>query len=335
MRFWVSPGKPVRLLQGSLSPGGVGVVIRRVLAVVFLFTACGVGWLVSTGVAPSGGTPERIWGIRGVRDGDLARPRAATIDGHGRLWIVDFTARVQAYDLDGHHLGITFTTPDYRNGRPSGLGTDNRGRLMVADSHYHCVRIYSDDGEEQIRFLGGVPGVSPGEFGYLSDVVQDEDGFYYVSEFGQNDRITKLDPDGKFVQCWGEIGQGPGQFNRVRALAIGPDGLLYAVDACNHRVQVFQRDGRFVRQFGEAGREPGQLQYPYDLAFGPEGDLYVVERGNHRVQKFSREGQSLGVWGSPGNGPGQLADPWALVVDQLGHIHVIDTENHRVQRVKF
>ena len=45
---------------------------------------------------------------------------------------MDFTARVQAFDLDGNYLGVTFTPPDFRNGRPSGLGTDNQGRDVAA-----------------------------------------------------------------------------------------------------------------------------------------------------------------------------------------------------------
>ena len=306
---------------------------RRIFALGFLFAAVAVGWLTTGDLKPRNGSPDLVWGHRGVRDGDLARPRAATIDGQDRLWVVDFTARVQAYDLNGQHLGITFTTPDYRNGRPSGLGTDQKGRLMVADSHYHCVRIY-DQGRE-VQHLGGLPGTHPGEFGYLSDVVQYSDGFFFVSEFGQNDRITQLDSTGAFVRTWGKIGQGPGEFNRVRALAIGPDGLLYAADACNHRIQVFTRDGQFVRAFGGVGSGTGQLQYPYDLCFSPSGELYVVERGNHRIQKFRSDGESLGTWGRPGNRPGELADPWAIVVDRFGRVHVVDTENHRVQRVTF
>ena len=58
-------------------------------------------------------------------------------------------------------------------------------------------------------------------------MVQDADGFFYVSEFGENDRITKLDPEGKFVKSWGGSGSEPGQFQRLRALALGPDGNLY------------------------------------------------------------------------------------------------------------
>ncbi len=277
-----------------------------------------------------GDRPERVWGSRGVQDGEFVRPRAAVIDRQDRLWIVDFTARVQAFDLDGNHLGVTFRTPDFRNGRPSGLGLTRDGDLIVCDSHYHCLRIYDANGNE-LRAIGG----SPDQFGYVSDAVQDDDGFFYISEFGQYDRITKLDATGSVVARWGTNGTEPGQFQRLRALALGPDGNLYAADACNHRVQVFTRAGQFVREFGGEGSEPGRLHYPYDLAFGPGGELYVVEYGNQRVQKFAANGESLGVWGVPGGRPGQLNSPWALAVDRKGRIHVIDTENHRVQRVKF
>jgi DNA-binding beta-propeller fold protein YncE len=278
--------------------------------------------------------PQIVWGRRGYQPGDIVRPRAIAIDAHDRLYLVDFTARVQVYDTDGKYVGPTWTTPDFRNGRPSGLSIDRDGHLIVSDSHYHCFRIYDTDGNELRRF-GGEDGSQPGQFGYVSDVVQDADGNYYVSEYKSNERITKLDADGKVLACWGEPGTEPGQFSHIRALALGPDGRLYVADACNHRIQVFERDGKLVRAWGGPGDEPGQLGYPYDLAFGPKGELYVVEFGNNRVQKFDADGHSLGCWGGPGREPGKLHSPWALAVDSKGRVHVVDTENHRVQRIRF
>jgi DNA-binding beta-propeller fold protein YncE len=271
--------------------------------------------------------PDLVWGKKGVRDGDLVRPRACVIDQADRLWVVDFTARVQAFDLDGKHLGITFSTPDYRKGRPSGLGLGRDGDLILCDSHYSCLRLYDADGKERRSIHG--------PFSYLSDVVQDDDGYFYLSEFGERQRISKLDAEGKLVKHWGSEGSEPGQFARPRALALGPDGLLYVADACNHRIQVFDREGELVRVFGTPGDGPGELRYPYDVAFGPDGALYVVEFGNHRVQKFTAEGESLGTWGGPGREPGRLHSPWGLAVDRKGRVHVLDTENHRVQRLRF
>ncbi|MBY0229549.1 MAG: hypothetical protein K2W96_09745 [Gemmataceae bacterium] len=292
--------------------------MRAVLLLLALLPGCGPA---------DGNVPGLVWGRKGVRDGDLARPRAAVIDRQDRLWIVDFTARVQAFDLDGNHLGISFQTPDYRNGRPSGLSLDRHGNLVVADSHYHCFRIYDEKGKE-LRRIGLPGGPKEGQLAYVCDAVQDEAGYWYVAEFGEAQRITKLDDAGNFVACWGKEGDGPGEFRRLRALALGPDGLLYCADACNHRVQVLTREGKHVRSFGG-------MSYPYDVAFGPDGSLYVAEYGANLVSKWTPEGERLGSVGGPGRGPGKLHSPWAVAVDRKGRAHVLDTENHRVQRFKF
>jgi DNA-binding beta-propeller fold protein YncE len=291
-----------------------------------------------TGCGQGLSSPEIVWGRRGVAHGDFVKPRAVAIDSRDRLFIVDFTARIQVFDRHGHFLGPTWTTPDYRNGRPSGLSIDRNGNLLVSDSHYSCLRTYTPEGK-LLQTIGGENWKGPSPLGYISDAVQDEDGYYYLAEFSENQRITKLNPDGSFRKSWGSAGTAPGEFARIRALAFRPrdsEQLLYVADACNHRIQVFTRDGQLRAYWGVAGQDPGELSYPYDLAFGPQGDvLYVVEYGNHRVQKFRPDGTSLGCWGGPGREPGQLHSPWALVVDSKGRVHVLDSENHRVQRVTF
>lgn len=297
-------------------------------------TTCLTLCLAGCGGASS--QPDLVWGKRGVIDGDLVKPRAIAIDAKDRLYLVDWTARIQVFDADGKHLGTTWTPPDYRNGRPSGLSIHPDGNLIVSDSHYSTIRIYSPDGKE-LRTIGGKAGTAPGELSYISDVVCDASGNFYVAEFGENQRISKLDRDGKFLMCWGEPGNEPGQFARIRALALGPDGNLYVADACNHRIQVFTTDGKLVRHFGSPGSGKGEMSYPYDVAFplGEAKHLYVIEYGNQRVQKFTLEGKSLGTWGGPGRTPGRLSTPWALAVDRQGRVHVVDSDNHRIQRIRF
>lgn len=292
--------------------------------------------LASTGCGASATTPDAIWGERGVVGGGLVKPRAIAIDAQDQLYLVDWTARIQRFDTDGLFSGVTWTPPDFRNGRPSGLSIHPDGNLIVSDSHYSCVRIYSPDGA-LLRTLGGTHGTAPGELSYISDTVCDPDGNFYVAEFGENQRITKLDADGNFIKCWGAPGHEPGEFARIRGLDLGPEGLLYVADACNHRIQVFTTDGKLVRVFGEVGNKEGQLSYPYDVAVsrGRHPAVYVIEYGNQRVQKFTLEGKSLGTWGGPGREPGRFANPWALALDRRGRVHVVDSENNRVQRIWF
>jgi sugar lactone lactonase YvrE len=260
------------------------------------------------------------------------------IDAQDRLYIVDKTARIQVFDRDGNFLH-GWRTPEWANGKPTGLSLDNQGNLLVADTHYFRVLVYRPDGTLlSQRTLGGTFGHAPGTFGLVTDAVMDADGCLYVAEYGEFDRIQKFSPEGKFLFEWGGHGSAPGQFIRPQNLAIDAQGLVWVADACNDRIQVFDAQGssaRLVRIWGQSGSQPGQLRYPYDLVLDGRGHVYVCEFGNHRVQKFTLDGQPLACWGTQGRGPGELFNPWALVQDSRGRIHVLDTYNHRVQRMRL
>ncbi|MEZ6070454.1 MAG: NHL repeat-containing protein [Pirellulales bacterium] len=278
--------------------------------------------------------PDLIWSQHGLLNGQLQKPRAMAISADDEIYIVDYTARIQVFTPDGKFLR-GWTTPDSQFGRPTGLSFDREGRLLVANTHYYQVLIYSPEGElvDTIGGLEGTPGHGPGEFGLVTDAVQDSQGNYYVAEYGEYDRIQKFNREGEFLTQWGSQGFEPGQFRRPQNLAVDSDDNVWVVDACNHRVQQFDAEGKLLRIWGEKGDAPGQLYYPYDLLFDDAGNLYISEFGNCRVQKFTPDGQSLGLWGHEGRRPGELSQPWALVMDSQGRIHVLDTQNHRVQRI--
>ncbi len=279
---------------------------------------------------------ETVWGQRGLGPGKLQKPRAIAIDQDDRVYLVDMTARVQVFDRDGQFLH-GWQTPQSTNGRPSGLTASRDGKaLLVADTHYYQMLVYGLDGELQNeRTIGGAQGRGEGEFGFVTDAVQDSAGNYYVGEYGDYDRIQKFAPDGAFLLQWGGHGSEPGQFRRPQNLLVDGQDRIWVADACNHRIQVFSTDGELLFHWGEEGSAPGQLYYPYDLDFDPDGNLVVCEYGNHRVQKFTVDGESLACWGAEGRQPGQLHNPWALAIDSQGSVHVVDSNNHRVQRIQL
>jgi DNA-binding beta-propeller fold protein YncE len=310
--------------------------LRRLAALSAVpLAACGLAGCGLEALASGwGGAPELVWGIHGTREGRLHKPRVAAIDAEDRLYLADLTDRIQVFDRDGRYLH-GWRTPGLNVDGPSGLTVDRLGRVLVADTHFYRVLVYDRQGRLLHQVGDGVQGSTPGRFGFPTDAVIDADGRYYVSEYGDFDRIQVFDADGRFLHQWGGHGYDPGQFLRPRAITFGDDGLLYVADSCNHRVQVFDTTGRLVRLWGHRGVRPGQMAFPYDLTFGPDGNLYVCEYGNSRVQKFTREGRSLGLWGGPGREPGRLDNPFALAVDSRGAVHVIDSGNHRVQRFRL
>jgi len=297
--------------------------------------------LVLLGCAPGAsppGKPDLLWGRRGLSDGRLQKPRAMAVDRQDQLYLVDMTGRIQVFTADGEFLR-GWRTPDTKNGKPTGLSFDLDGNLLVADTHYYRVLVYTPLGKRlEKHTIGGVCGHGPGEFGFVTECVQDFQGNYYVAEYGEYDRIQKFSPQREFLFQWGSLGTEPGQFQRPQSLDVDENGLLWVADACNHRIQVFDATGeeaRLVSIWGEYGSEPGQLSYPYDLVLDGKGHLYVSEFGNHRVQKFCLDGRSLGVWGTNGRREGELYQPWALVMDSRDRIHILDSYNHRVQRIRL
>ena len=166
-------------------------------------------------------------------------------------------------------------TPAHEAGKPTGVEIGRDGNVLVADTHYYRVLTYSPQGK-LLKTLGGKLGQKPGEFGFVTGVAQDNSGNYYVSEYGEFDRIQKFSPEGRFIRQWGGHGEKPGQFIRPQKILFDEDQHLWVADACNHRIQVFDTEGKLLRCWGKEGSGPGELYYPYDLVLAPGGnDLHL------------------------------------------------------------
>lgn len=287
------------------------------------------------GTREGAAVPDLIIGRFGEAKEEFNKPRAIAIDKQDRLFVVDMTARIQVFDRDGKFLK-TWKTPASENGRPTGLSIDRDGSLLVADTHYFRVLPYNSEGVlQEDRIIGGVCGHGPGEFHFVTDVVQDSLGNYFVGEYGEFDRIQKFDRDRNFVYQFGSHGEEPGQFRRPQSLAMDSSDCLWVADANNHRIQQFDVRGetpKLLQVWGVEGEEIGQLRYPFGIQLGADDTIYVCEFGNGRVQQFTRSGKYLAHWGTQGRGPGKFSQPWSCAMDSQGHLFVLDSYNHRIQR---
>jgi sugar lactone lactonase YvrE len=279
-------------------------------------------------------TPERVWGRSGFSNGRFQKPRAIAIDRNDCLYIVDLTARIQVFDIDGNYLR-GWKTPESDLGRPTGMSIID-DELFVADTHYYRVLVYDLQGNLKRQFSGGSNANE--RFGLVTDIARSPAGTYYVSEYGDVDRIHAIAPDGSYLGHFGKTGQNEAEFVRPQAIAFSSDGTLWVADACNHRLQQFQIDGsraKLLRIVGNQGDAAGQFHYPYGLTIAPDNSILVCEWGNQRVQRLDANGSPRATWGRPGRQPGQLNQPWSLALDRQSRITVLDSLSHRVQRFRF
>ena len=143
-----------------------------------------------------------------------------------------------------------------------------------------------------------------------------------------------------FDTKWGTYGNGDGQFNDPRALAIDSSGNIYVADSINHRIQKFNSSGTFITKWGSQGSGNGQFMPPSGGQNSPDsltidsyGNVFVEDSGNYRIQKFNSTGTFITKWGSQGTGDGQFgAYINGLAADSSGNIYVGDYANNRIQK---
>lgn len=310
------------------------------------------------------------FGGLGQLPGLFAYPRALDSDGRS-LWVIDKTARVQRIDPRSGECTLWWRMPDWALGKPVGFtvargddpaapgeGGDDRNLLYIADTHYSRVMIYrppaESHGEPELVASFGSFGRGPGQFIYPTDiaVLHSPDGSrverLYVSEYGDNDRVSVFDGAFNFLFSFGTLGGGDSaesiEFDRPQSLALAPvrdpanPGTaprteLIVADSRNHRIGRFTLDGGLIAWIGSPrtpGLELGRFRYPYGLASLGDGTVLVSEYGNNRVQQIDlATGTGLRAWGRPGRGRGELAAPWAVTTLNR-KVFVLDSGNNRL-----
>lgn len=254
----------------------------------------------------------------------IPAPRGLYSDAEDNVYVLDDAGRVLIYSSDGQ-VQNTWHMPEYAAGRPEGIVRLHDGRIAVADTHYHRVVIFTADGDVDHMF--GQYGSGQGEFVYPVAIAEDPQGFLYVGEYGEQQRIQKFTADGTWVLAFGEHGTADGQFQRPSGIAWN-DGTIYAVDAFNDRIQLFSDDGQFLRVLNLPDNVAA-LEYPYDIRV-QDGQLYVIENKAARLTVMAVDGRLIGRYGRPGRRADRLYGPWSLTILTDGRILIADTGNHRI-----
>lgn len=151
---------------------------------------------------------------------------------------------------------------------PHGIRIDPGGNVWTVDASTSMVYKFTPEGKKLLEIsVGDVPDPSQ-DFCGATDVAFAQNGHVFVSDGYCNARVIEYDAGGKKVREWGKRGSGPGEFNVVHSIAVGPQGYIYVADRENGRLQWFDPQGKFLGQWTYGG----QL---YTVAFSQAGELYV------------------------------------------------------------
>ena len=180
----------------------------------------------------------------------------------------------------------------------------------------------------------GTPGSS---FSRPSDVAWDAAGNIYVADgMGANNRVVKLDKDGRFIKHWGSTGTGPGEFRGLKAIAIDAKGMVYVADAGNKRIQVFDADGTFKSEFGNVGTPLTMC-----MTRGATQHLYVSHAGDTdgmedaAIFKVRLDGTVVGKFGSAGKMPKEFGLANSIDCRNENDLLIGEMTNWRVQKVSL
>ncbi|HUU33133.1 MAG TPA: 6-bladed beta-propeller [Vicinamibacterales bacterium] len=208
---------------------------------------------------------------------------------------------------------------------------DPERRVWVVNETFHTIYLFSNDGKTLLKTFGekNVPGSDAAHFARPQDVAFLPDGRILVADGLDNHRVMIFDKDMHYLGEFGSKGTGPGQFNGVHAVAVGPNGLIFALDRSGGRVNVFKTTAvpakvDFVEAF------PG-FSLPLDLIVNDDG-LWVTDLNPLRFTKLDFKGRHLYTWMVPRELPDGYLEVHTFSVDAQGNLYGGDNQYGRTQK---
>lgn len=184
--------------------------------------------------------------------------------------------------------------------KPLGVSVSKDGKIYVADSDNHRIRIF-DDQWRLIRQFGKF-GSGKGQFGYPVAAVENNAGEVFVSEIFNN-RVQVLSEQGNFIRWFPKDAK---QLISPSVMIIDPSDNVYVFDRGDQVIKVFSRSGEFMNKFGAGDSVNEKLRFVMGMGFATDGSLLVADSGNRMLKQFNVDGTFreliTGVQGVPNMG---------------------------------
>ena len=238
---------------------------------------------------------------------------------------------------------------------PGGIALDSSGRLYIADSLNHRIRMLSGGVVSTVAGNGlagyeGDGGSATGldaKLNFPEGVAVDSAGNLYIADTANN-VIRMVNPSGQITTIVGTGTQGAAGDNGVATsaqlkhpagVAVDSSGTIYIADTGNSEIR--QVIGGNIVCFLSCGVAGGILNNPDGVAVDSAGNLYIADTGNHRILKYASGVLTViagtGVLGFSGDGGpaanAQLNNPEGVVVDSAGLVYIADSYNGRIRKI--
>ncbi len=222
----------------------------------------------------------RIWREATSRN-PFAAPVGIAMGANKQILVADAElGLVVQLDLDGNPVG------SFGEGvlqRPTGLTRDvATGRIYVADSLAHDIKIFDDTGKLLKSF--GRQGQMPGEFNAPTHLTFDKNRLYVADTL--NARIQVFDGGGEFLSTFGQRGLLVGNLVRPKGVAVDGQGNIYVVESLHDHLLIYNPKGEFLLPIGGTGKEVGRFYLPSGVWSDGANRLFVADMFNGRVMIF-------------------------------------------------
>jgi len=159
------------------------------------------------------------------------------------------------------------------------------------------------------------------------DVAVDTGGNIYIAT-NRDGLIRKYSPDGKPLLSWGNTKANQKIFVDLFGIVIGPDDMVYAMDAGTSTIHRFTASGE------RAGTPfPGMGYATRGIGIDPTGNILVADTGSGRIVRYSPGGTLIEHFHRNGKRPGEFLEPIDVTVNSEGEWFVMDAGNRRIQKL--
>ncbi len=232
-------------------------------------------------------------GLQGGQSGEISHTEAIAVDAKGNIWAVDGDSRIEGLNEKGGFVAqfAEETYGGHREGRgevseAKGIAVGANGNIWVADKGNNRVDEFNEkrefvaafgfgvlDGSETFEVCTtvchrGIHGSGHGQF-FEPEGITVRNGHIWVADTNNN-RVEKFNEKYEYLETFGTLGKGNGQFSDPRHIAADNRGDLWVADGENGRIEEFSESGTYIGQFGETGTENERLAW-YDFWLGGGG----------------------------------------------------------------